>query len=488
MNRFLLILAAVFSFITGTQGAESTSPTPSASQRWNILFITIDDLGNVLGRTRPAGLETPHLDRLAKRSVFFERAYCQIPLCNPSRASFLTGQYPDALGVYDLSAHFRDRHPAIKTIPQQFRERGWESGRVGKIFHYDVPAQIGSNGLDDAASWDVVINPRGRDVIDEPHIINPTPSRPISAALSWLAAKGSDAEQTDGLIASEAIRLLGLFGERPFFLGVGFFRPHTPYVAPESYFSVEDAAALQLPRFKPAEWDTIPPAAIPHNVPAPNYGLSETNLKHALHAYRACVRFVDAQVGRILDAVDRLHLTESTIIILLSDHGYHLGEHGLWQKRTLYDPSSRVPLLISVPGSAGVGQTCPRVVQLIDIFPTLLELTNQNFDGSLPGKSLVPLLSDPQKDWPHPAFTQILRPGQDSAIMGRAVTMEDYRYIEWNEGTQGRQLFNLQLDPEELNDMSGQDEYAPVMKTLRDTFGESVRGTPPQTPYQKRRL
>jgi uncharacterized sulfatase len=182
-------------------------PLVAAAPKLNVLFIAVDDLGNVLGRTRPAGLATPNLDRLAARGVFFERAYCQIPLCNPSRASVLTGLRPDTTSVFDLDRHFREQVPDVVTLPQLFRRAGAVVQRVGKIYHYDVPNGIGTEGLDDPPSWERTVNPKGRDVFDEKLIINPTPQRPISAAMSWLAADGTDAEQTDGMIAREAVRM-----------------------------------------------------------------------------------------------------------------------------------------------------------------------------------------------------------------------------------------------------------------------------------------
>ncbi len=315
----------------------------------NVLFIAADDLANVLGRTRPAGLRTPNLDRLAARGVFFERAYCQIPLCNPSRASLMTGLRPDTIGVFDLDLHFRTTTPNVVTLSQQFKNHGWVTQRVGKIYHYDVPHGIGTDGLDDPASWQHVVNPKGRDVTEESKITNPTPHKPVSAAMSWLAADGTDLEQTDGMIATEAIRLMEANRDRPFFLGVGFFRPHTPYVAPKSHFEAYPLDTLKLTEVPEGDRDDIPAAAIPHNIPLPDYGLPKSDLLKSLQAYYASVSLVDAQIGRLLDALDRLALSDHTIIVFWSDHGYHLGEHHLWQKRALFDESSRAPVIIALP-------------------------------------------------------------------------------------------------------------------------------------------
>ena len=326
-----------------------------ADDQLNVIFIAADDLGNVLGPDKPVQLRTPNFDRLMNRGVFFEQAYCQIPLCNPSRASVMTGRRPDVTGVWDLDRHFRDDLPNVVTLSQHFREEGYWVGRVGKIYHYDVPRGIGSNGLDDEPSWDEVFNPKGRDVTDEGLITNPTPWKKVSAAMCWLAADGKDDEQTDGLITTETIRQLERHKNEPFFLACGWFRPHTPYVAPKRYFDMYPLDEIELHSDAAAAvagedvWKTIPPAAIPHNVPKPNYGLGADELKKSVQAYYACVSFIDAQLGRLLDAVDDNDLADNTLIVFWSDHGYHLGEHALWQKRTLYEQSAKAPLIVAHP-------------------------------------------------------------------------------------------------------------------------------------------
>lgn len=466
----------------------------------NVLFIAIDDLGNVLGRTRPAGLATPNLDRLAARGVFFERAYCQIPLCNPARASLMTGLRPDQIGVYDLDRHFREQQPEVITLPQLFRRRGGVAMRVGKIYHYDVPKGIGTDGLDDPNSWDRVTNPKGRDVTDEAFIINPTPEKPVSAALSWLAAEGSDAEQTDGLIAIEATRLMRQLSisQQPFFIGAGFFRPHTPFVAPKKYFEAHPPASVQLPLVSRAG---IPEVAFPHNCFTPGYDLPANTLKEALSAYHANVAFVDAQIGVLLETLDKQKLWEKTLVVLWSDHGYHLGEHGLWQKRTLFDESARAPLIIvgtQIP-EAQRGQTCQRVVEFVDVYPTVCDLLGLSPPPDLPGVSLRPLLENPATEWNRPAFTQILRLARSPQtiatpleelpqVMGRAVTTERYRYIEWNEGTAGRELYDHTTDPSENINLAADPAQAALIRELQGLFPKTVRAQPPETPVNPKRL
>jgi iduronate 2-sulfatase len=270
----------------------------AAAARPNVLFIAIDDLNRALGCYGHPLVQSPNIDRLARTGVRFERAYNQIPLCNPSRASVLTGLRPDVTRVYDLSRHFREQVPDAVTLPQLFRQAGWWSGRVGKIFHYDVPNGIGTDGLDDRPSWDQVVNPKGRDVADEKQIVNPTPEKPVSAALSWLAADGSDEEQTDGMIATAAIELMTKHRDEPFFLGVGFFRPHTPYVAPRRYFDLDPLDRIRLPDTPSGDRGDIPKIAFAHNNPTPHYGLDELTTRKALQAYYASISAVDANVGR----------------------------------------------------------------------------------------------------------------------------------------------------------------------------------------------
>ncbi len=460
-----------------------------AAQRLNVLFIAVDDLGNVPGPAGHPGLTTPHLDRLAATGVRFDRAYCQIPLCNPSRASVLTGLRPDATGVFDLERHFRATVPAAVTLPQLFRSNGWFTARVGKIFHYDVPKGIGTDGLDDAPSWAQVVNPKGRDVADEKLITNPTPEKPVSAALSWLAADGSDEDQTDGMIATEAIQLMEQRRGEAFFLGVGFFRPHTPFVAPKKYFEMYPLESIRLPVSPANDRDDIPPAAFAHNNASPNYGLDELTCRQALQAYYASVSFVDAQVGRVLGALDRLGLADRTLVVLWSDHGYHLGEHGgVWQKRTLFEESARTPLLIRAPGAKGNGSVCPRIVEFVDIYPTVASLCGLTSPKTVAGRSLVPLLADPSRAWDGSAVTQILRPGNDAPFLGRSIRTERWRYTEWNEGTLGTELYDHATDPQEFNNLVRSAVAKEVVPVLQQQLKAKASGAVHKSAFNPARL
>ena len=479
--RSILLLSLTF---LQSQGAEKP----------NVLFIAADDLAGTLGCYGDPVARTPHLDRLAASGVCFTRAFHQIPLCNPARASLMTGRRPDTTEVYDLERHFREALPEAVTLPQHFAAAGYLAARVGKIYHYDVPADIGTDGFDDPPSWRITVNPRGRDKTDEALVFNAEPHRKISAALSWLAAEGTDEEQTDGMVATEAIRLMREHREKPFFLGVGFFRPHTPFVAPKKYFDLHPLETMRLPYAPEHDRDDIPAAAFAHNNPVPHYGLDEATLLRARQAYYASVSFVDAQVGRLLAALDELNLAENTIVVFWSDNGFHLGEHGgIWQKRTLFDEAAGAPLLIRWPRAKGNGQACHRVVEFVDLYPTLAEAAGLPVPLDLEGRSLVPLLQDPLAEWKGSAVTQILRPADErlsTPVMGRSVRTERWRYTEWNGGKDGVELYDHAADPGAFQNLAidPTPEVQTMIETLRPLLEKKARGLPPTTPFDPDRL
>lgn len=472
----------------------ASTAVAAEARKPNVLFIAVDDLANSLGCYGDLIAKTPHIDRLAARAVRFDRAYNQIPLCNPSRASLMTGLRPDQIKVYDLDRHFREEVPDVVTLPQSFRKAGYFVARVGKIYHYNVPAAIGTDGFDDPPSWEVTVNPKGRDKEEEHLIFNAEPHRKISAALSWLAAEGADEEQTDGMIATEAIRLMEQHQHRPFFLGVGFFRPHTPYVAPKKYFDLHPAEQMRLPYAPPGDRDDIPTAAFAHNCPLPNYNLPKPILLQALQAYYASVSFVDAQVGRLLDALDRLDLADNTIVVFWSDHGYHLGEHnGIWQKRTLFEQAARAPLIIRDPAAAGNGQACRRIVEFVDIYPTLTRMAGIASPRHLAGRDLTPLLEDPLAPWEGYAITQILRPADDrlaEPVMGCSIRTERWRYSEWGEGRAGVELYDHHCDPMEFDNLAVTPDpaAAAIIQKLRPLLRGRASGRTPTTPFNPARL
>ncbi len=478
-------LAVVLSVCTLTQGsargAEGNADV-KASRPLNVLLLVSDDCRAVYGcYGEPA--KTPHIDRLAGRGLRFEHAYCQYPLCNPSRASFLTGMRPDTTKVYENATQFRQNIPDIVTLPQLFKNHGYFVARVGKLYHYGVPKQIGTNGLDDPVSWEQVINPRGRDCDDEDKIYSIIAGEKARVAvgtgnyggtLSWLAADGEDIEQTDGKIAAEACRLLREHKDKPFFLAVGFFRPHTPYVSPKKYFGFYPAEQIALAQNPAGDREGKPPASL--TVFPPHYGMDEGLQRTVTQAYYASVSFMDTQFGVVLNQLESLGLAQNTVVVFLSDHGYHLGEHGQWQKMTVFEEAARVPLIIAAPGMKAVGQSTKRVAELVDVYPTLADLCALPAPAELEGTSLRPLLDDPQKSLKKGAFTQVIhavrggrakKPDAKDRAMGRSVRTERYRYTEWNEGRNGIELYDHQTDPHEWHNLADDPQAAEVVREMR---------------------
>jgi iduronate 2-sulfatase len=438
----------------------------------NVLFIVSDDLNNALGCYGHPLVHSPNIDRLAARGMRFDRAYCQFPLCNPSRASFLTGLRPDTTGVQENQTHFRTVIPDVVTLPQLFQKHGYFTARVGKLFHYGVPSQIGTSGLDDPPSWNEVVNPRGRDKDDEDKIFSIKPGTGFGATLSWLAADGTDDEQTDGKGAAAAVKLLEQHANEPFFIAVGFYRPHTPYVAPKAYFSKYSLDQIKL--VPPGGREGVPAPALTVN-PA-NYGISAELQKQAIQAYFAATTFMDAQVGNVLDALDRLKLADRTVIVFVSDHGYHLGEHGLWQKQSLFEESTRVPLLIVAPGTKAPHQSSTRLVEMVDIYPTVADLCGLPAPRNLAGRSLRPLLENPNQPWKEAAISQVRRGPATDTFKGYAARSERFRYIEWDQGRRGVQLYDHESDPQELHNLASDPKYAETLAMMKRLLAESLAG------------
>ena len=428
----------------------------AAEKPLNVLFIAGDDKTNDLGRYGHTQAKSPNLDRLAARGVRFDRAYCQFPLCSPSRSSLLTGLRPDTTRVFNLQYHFRTHMNDVVTLPQLFKNNGYYVARVGKIYHYGNPGDIGTNGLDDEPSWTERFNPAGVDKREEPIIKNYSPSRGLGSAMCFLASDAADEEHTDGMVATHAIKLIEDHHDQPFFIAAGFYRPHTPYVAPKKYFDLYPLDEIRLPEQPSAHLASVPPLALASTSPA-YFGATVDQARECKQAYYASISFVDANIGRLLDCMDRLNLWENTAVVFWSDHGYHLGEHGgLWMKQSLFEESARVPMIVAAPNMPGAGHASERTVEFLDIYPTLADLAGLKAPSNLAGASLRPLLEDPTAAWNRPAYTQVMR----GNVPGHSVRTERWRYIEWGNGREGAQLYDHDADPQELVNLSGDSKYA----------------------------
>ena len=462
-GRLLPVLCVIAVCYTSIGLPEAHAQTAATAGKRNVLLIMADDLNNDLGTYGHPIVKTPNLDRLAARGVRFDRAYTQFPLCSPSRVSLLTGLRPDATRVHDLATDFRKNLPDVVTMPQMFKRNGYVAARVGKIYHYGNPGQIGTSGLDDPASWDEFVNPRGIDKDEEPKLTNFTPTRGIGSTLAYYASPAADEDHTDGKVASETIALLQTYKDRPFFIGAGFYRPHCPFIAPAKYFdlypldkiaspAVSDASAVPRPA-----WFTTPP----------HWGISEQAQRETIRAYYASISFLDANVGRVLDALDRLGLAQNTVVVFISDHGYHLGEQGQWMKQTLFERSARAPLIIAGPGVSATGRASSRIVEFLDLYPTLASLTGVPPTAGLQGKSLAPLLKNPSAKWDRPAITQVRRGPAATPFFGYSIRTEKWRYTEWDGGKQGLELYDEVADPRELTNLASDPKHQKVVREMQ---------------------
>lgn len=448
MTRFSLALLAVFMLLPPFSRAEE------GGKPKNVLFLFVDDLRPELGCYGNSQIKTPNIDAIAKAGVRFERAYCQYPLCNPSRTSLLNGRYPRTTGVYDNLNYFRGAHPDYVTLPQYFTAHGYPALRTGKIFH---------GSIDDTGSWTEGGTRRAFE-----GFVRPAPERASNSSDRWIVLDGNGESHNDYKTADTAIDYLRRYKDRPFFLAVGFTKPHSPPTAPQRFFDMYDPATLPLPPdFAPRP--TVPEAFPKRSVPARNGDLfvnrdaTPEAAREMIRAYWAAVTWTDWNIGRVIAELDRLKLRDDTILVFWGDHGYHLGEKGKWSKhQSLFEVGTRVPLIISAPGAKGNGRTSPRVVQSIDLYPTLAELSGLPKPPGVEGISLVPLLQDPDAPWDYPAFTA----AGSLKAPASAVRTERWRYAEWNGGQEGAFLFDHDNDPHETKNLIDDPRFADVRAKL----------------------
>ena len=433
----------------------------------NILMIIVDDLNTDLASYDHPTILTPNIDKLAKQGLQFNKAYVQAAACAPSRTSFLTGLYPQQTGIADNASNFRDFIPDVVTLPEHFHNNGYWSARVGKVFHYKVPEHIGTNGHDDLQSWDKVVNPKGIDKEVESQL-NIISDNKIGATLSWLAVESEDIEHTDGKMTRAALDLLKeqqqSKSDKPFFLSVGYFRPHTPYVAPKKYFDLYPLDSIKPYVMPENDRIDIPLAALADRKNQLTLTMAER--KEIIQAYYASISFIDAQVGKLLAGVKKLGLDGNTVVVFMSDHGYLLGQHGLWQKGDLFDGSLHSPLIISMPNQATKGKKTNAIVEVLDLYPTLVELAELPIPDYLQGKSLLPILMSNNASVRTSAYSTMPSRAfryydelKYREVIGHSVRVSRFRYTEWGDGSFGVELYDLEKDPQELTNLYHKAKY-----------------------------
>jgi uncharacterized sulfatase len=457
-SAWIGFLAAVAALAPGLTPARAAP----GGERPNVLFVSIDDLRNETGCYGKPQVKTPNIDRLARAGMRFDRAYVQATFCNPSRTSLLTGLRPDRTGVADNRTWFRKKLPDAVTLPQLFRENGYHTMRLGKIYH-------AGESMEDPRAWDVAKYPRPTPLGHKGERRNLTGGK--IRWCWWMAAAGGDEDQPDGQIAREAVRFLGQEHEQPFFLAVGFHKPHDPFVAPKKYFDLYPPEKIELYRDPPGRAPD-PRWSIPTGWKREFDKFTDRERREFLRAYYACTSFMDAQLGKVLDALEKRGLAERTIICLWSDHGYHLGERGWWNKSTLYELTARSPLIVYAPEMKARGKSCSRLVEFVDIYPTLAGMCGLKAPPGLEGRSFAPLLDDPGQPWKEAAYTQLRR----GRVEGRAVRTERWRYIEWDGGREGAELYDHDADPGEYRNLAGDPQRAGVVKRLKTLLRAGQRG------------
>ncbi len=454
-----------------------------AAERMNVLFIVVDDLRPALGCYGDRQAITPNVDALAKRGMIFERAYCQQAVCSPSRTSLLTGLRPDTTKVYDLETHFRKALPDVVTLPQVFKNNGWHAQGFGKVYH---------GGLNDEASWSV------------PWTANRAPQYGSKEILAKLKGRGADeAEQggktkgpaveiadvedgalPDGWVADRAIAAMREVKDKPFFLAVGLIKPHLPFVAPRKYFDLHPLEKIELSRnpYRPKDAPAIAMTNFGEmraytDIPKGNEPISEAQARALIRGYYASTSYMDAQVGRVMAELDALGLREKTIVILWGDHGWHFGDQGLWCKHTNFEVATHAPLILSVPGMKHAGEKTSALVEFVDVYPTLCELTGVKAPEGLEGDSFLPVVEDPNRAWKSAAFSQY--PRQGKKVMGYSMRTDRWRYTEWREGENviARELYDEKEDAGETVNVA--ESKSDVVRELREKMRAGWRGSRP---------
>lgn len=485
-QNFILTLTATSALVTPVHAQE---PKPVKEAKPNILFIAVDDLRPDLGVYGSPIVKSPNIDKIAKSGLTFERAYCQYALCNPSRSSLLSGRRPETLKIYNLGTHVDTHQPDVVTLPKYLRQNGYQTIRYGKIFH------LGHGNHDGIDTWDESLNDNGkppkarRKDKNEPK--PPTPDH--SDTHPYKAPDVADNELPDGRVADQAVaKINALNTDKPFFLAVGFYKPHLPFVAPKKYWDLykEEDIKLAENRFHPKDaplFANNDASELRRYKGIPQTGsIPDEQARKLRHGYYASVSYMDAQIGKILDALDKKNLRENTIIVLWGDHGYQLGEHNTWTKRTNWELGTRVPLILSVPGQETAGSKSNALVELVDIYPTLLDLAKLPQPPKIEGLSFVPLVKDPKIKWKSGAFSSLEVKDPEtsgSSIFGRALRTDTHRLVEWTYETAQKpkvyELYDLTKDPQENTNIANLPENKDLVARLTQQLRQGWKGSLP---------
>lgn len=462
----------------------------------NVLFIAVDDLRPMLGCYGDTTVVSPNIDGLARRGMVFERAYCQQAVSSPSRLSLMTGRRPDTTRVWDLGTHFRAELPDVVTLPQHFKANGYHARSIGKIYHG------GGRPSRDPPSWS---EPAKYAVALDPKVRYANPENLQGKGLKRDATEAGLAGGSvyiDQIVCDEAVGALPAMKARPkpFFLAVGFRKPHLPFCAPKKYWDLYDRAKIPPPE------SSNHPAGAPELAvrswrelegyrDIPNDGrIGPEKVQELRHGYYACVSYVDHLVGRLLAELGRLGLTESTVVILWGDHGFHLGEQGLWTKANNYEWSTRAPLVLAVPGQANPGGRTSALVEFVDIYPTLADACGLPIPKGLEGISMMPLLADPDRPWKRAAFSQYPRDRRSHRhrkhghVMGYTIRTDRYRYVEWREWRTkrvvARELYDHESDAEEMANIASRKERESTVAGLSKLLNAGWRAALPSEPLR----
>lgn len=447
-------------FITAALTLWSALPQISSAKAPNILFISVDDLNDWAGYRGNKQVISPSMDKLAKEGVWFSQAYCQYPLCGPSRASVMSGLYYHQLKSKKLQIKDSDVAKTTESLGSRmlhsyFKDHGYKTMAVGKILHRHLPeADLDESG--GRGSWDYHVDEDGKRV--------KTFWKSTKTLTDWGISEIPEEKMSDTKAAKWAVEQLAEEHEKPFMLMVGFLRPHVPWYVPEKYFNMYDRDQIILPPYKKDDLDDIPEAGnatINDGYPRTEWARENNQWQHIVQSYLASITFVDSKVGQVLDALEASPHRDNTIVVLWSDHGYHLGEKNTFQKHTLWERSAKVPLIVKLPPSLEGQMTkgkCDRVVSLIDLYPTLVDLCGLPANDKAVGRSFKPLLKDHDTKWNYPALTYL----KDGA---KSIRTSRYRYIEYGDGS--TELYNHRDDPNEWKNLINDPKYKDALKMMK---------------------